>query len=379
MPNETQFLDIVEKFYAAALDDNQWACALDGMADIFGAVGGSFEFIDKRTSKPIFLDVGTRLNTEGVCDEYIQYYGAISPRVQSCIALPTSSIMYDHAIISEAEMDRDEYYAEMNRTNGLRYFVSGHVLHTSSHMAVLAAQRSPGQGHVSDVEVQTMSRLLPHVQQAIDIKFRLAEARAESMSSFAAFEFLREGCIFIDHAGDVLHTNGQASKILLSGDGMALDQKKISFSDAAAASAYGKALRSLVREEGDDVDMAARDFRARRPSGENPYFIGIRQTPSSEEINPFASHSVAVIFIRDPSQHARLDEQVLRQIFGLTDAETELAGHLDRGLSLREIARSREVSITTIRSQLYTLMGKVAVNRQTDLVRLLMRYRKPLG
>ena len=84
-----------------------------------------------------------------------------------------------------------------------------------------------------------------------------------------------------------------------------------------------------------------------------------------------------IMFIRDPDQFARLNARLLRQSFALTAAETDVADALDRGLTPRAMANERQVSITTIRSHLYTLMAKVGVHRQTDLVRLLARYRQP--
>lgn len=379
MASETTFLDIVEKFYAAALNDDQWSAALDDAGDLFGAIGVSFEIIDKKTSIPVFLDLGTRLDVSGVTEEYIQYYGAISPRVQRCVSLPTGSIMYDHAIISEAEMNRDEFYADLESENGLRYFVSGHVLQTPSHLAIIAAQRSPQQGHVGETELRTMQRLLPHVRQAMDTKFRLAAARRENQSVFDAFDSLEEGCILIDGAGKILHVNEQAARIVSANDGLDVADRCLAFSDHAASASYALALGTLELAEGDGQDLALRNFQARRPSGERSFIVHLRQLPIAHEINPYVSPASAAVFIRDPSRFLRLDDTLLQQSYGLTAAETDLAAHLDRGLSLREIARLRDVAITTVRSQLYALMGKLAVSKQTDLIRLLVQYRKPFN
>ena len=72
-----------------------------------------------------------------------------------------------------------------------------------------------------------------------------------------------------------------------------------------------------------------------------------------------------------------LDTYLVRQSYGLTEAESDLALALDRGTTLPDIAERRGVSITTIRTQLYSLMAKLDVNHQTALVRLLRQYRIP--
>ena len=76
-----------------------------------------------------------------------------------------------------------------------------------------------------------------------------------------------------------------------------------------------------------------------------------------------------MIFLRDPERFVRLDADSLRQSYKLSEAEVSLALVLDAGSSLRDVAREREVSITTVRSQLYSLMSKLGVRRQVDLAR----------
>jgi DNA-binding CsgD family transcriptional regulator len=81
--------------------------------------------------------------------------------------------------------------------------------------------------------------------------------------------------------------------------------------------------------------------------------------------------SIVVLLDRD----ARLEPspQTLQRMFGLTCAETQLALRMSRGDSPLEIARSRRLSRTTIRSQLASLFAKTETNRQAELVALLCR------
>ena len=86
----------------------------------------------------------------------------------------------------------------------------------------------------------------------------------------------------------------------------------------------------------------------------------------------------AIVFIRDPSRFVQLDTSLLKQSYDLTAAELDLAVAIDLGHGLRTIAEQRGVAITTVRSQLYALMEKLNVNRQTDLMRLLRQYRSAI-
>ena len=61
--------------------------------------------------------------------------------------------------------------------------------------------------------------------------------------------------------------------------------------------------------------------------------------------------------------------------FGLTHAEAEIALSLAYGLTPREIASKRSVSIHTIRNQLKSAMSKTGSRRQTELVLAVERLR----
>lgn len=84
--------------------------------------------------------------------------------------------------------------------------------------------------------------------------------------------------------------------------------------------------------------------------------------------------AVAIVFIRDPETYVLLDRNLLIDSYGLTTAEADLATMLDSGATPADIAERRGVSITTVRTQLYTLMAKLGVNRQPELARLLRQY-----
>ena len=118
-------------------------------------------------------------------------------------------------------------------------------------------------------------------------------------------------------------------------------------------------------------------FPARRLSGARSFIVSVRALSRAAPFADALLGAAAIVFIRDPDTHISIDAALLADSYALTTAETELAVAIDWGKSLAEVADRRGVSITTVRSQLYALMAKLDVNRQTDLVRLLRQYRRP--
>ena len=64
-------------------------------------------------------------------------------------------------------------------------------------------------------------------------------------------------------------------------------------------------------------------------------------------------------------------EDDLRQLFDFTPAESNVALMLCAGQAPKEIARDLHISITTVRSQVSSLLAKTGTARQVDLVRLI--------
>jgi DNA-binding CsgD family transcriptional regulator len=87
-------------------------------------------------------------------------------------------------------------------------------------------------------------------------------------------------------------------------------------------------------------------------------------------IAPDGSRIVALL---DRESRSTANPQTLQKMFGLTSAETHLALRLAHGDAPLEIARSWQLSRTTIRSQLASLFAKTDTKRQAELVALLGR------
>lgn len=378
MIRETMIDAVIDKAYAAALDNELWPSFLDSAADLFSAVGISFELYDKTSGHPILLDLSAELPKD-LAPEYLEYYGNISPRIHHGLSLPSGVVTYDYAILTEAEMDADEFYNDFHGMQGLRYFVAGHILNSDSHLGVLAAQRSPQQGHVDDAEIDLMQRLMPHVQRAVDLRFRLRDADLMCRSFLDGLEGLDEAAIVLEGSGRVFSANHMAQSLLSAGDGVAISEGMLCFADRSAKRLFETVLDSTNSSAGEISHLRTHDFIAQRPSGERPYLVAIRQLPSRDRLHISGHHLAAIVFIRDPSAFARLNTELLRQSYQLSPAELDIAIALDNGLSLREVAEQRGVSITTVRSQTYALMAKLGVCRQTELVRLLAQYHRPFS
>jgi DNA-binding CsgD family transcriptional regulator len=73
--------------------------------------------------------------------------------------------------------------------------------------------------------------------------------------------------------------------------------------------------------------------------------------------------------VSDPELHPLTAEAVLRQVFGLTPAETRFGIHLLQHKSLKEAANSLGISLNTAWTHLKRLFEKTGPRQQSELVR----------
>jgi DNA-binding CsgD family transcriptional regulator len=80
---------------------------------------------------------------------------------------------------------------------------------------------------------------------------------------------------------------------------------------------------------------------------------------------------MAALYVIDPLQHARLDEQLLRRAYLLSRAEIRVVNELLQGQSVEGVAEALNVSVHTIRTHLKNIFAKTGTCRQAELVRLM--------
>jgi len=114
--------------------------------------------------------------------------------------------------------------------------------------------------------------------------------------------------------------------------------------------------------------------RQRLPVVPEPLFLSSRSLVLELTVLPRAHSSIAgapalLLQLRRVKRAERI--QCLRSAYRLTTAESEVAAALADGFALRDIAKTRGASLSTVRSQLQTIFTKLGVQRQSELVRTL--------
>ena len=81
----------------------------------------------------------------------------------------------------------------------------------------------------------------------------------------------------------------------------------------------------------------------------------------------------ALLLLPDPGSPVEAAESDLRELYGLTSSEARLANLLMEGKTLNECCDELHICRSSGRTHLQHLFGKVGVQRQSELVFLLLK------
>ena len=80
-----------------------------------------------------------------------------------------------------------------------------------------------------------------------------------------------------------------------------------------------------------------------------------------------------VVYISDREDRFNIHEKLLEKLFGLTKTEARLAALLANGLTLVDAGRVLGVTENTVRGYSKIIYSKLGINRQVDLVRVILK------
>lgn len=193
------------------------------------------------------------------------------------------------------------------------------------------------------------------------------------MAGFEALDLLNIGLVVTTGTGRLLLANRLAEQILETRDG--LERTPDGMFQAMKGCCAG--LSTLLQQAARTANTAKQPredavVAVQRPSGKRSFTLLVRAVKRAAEREIKGGPS-ALVFILDPQLPVEAAEAELRQLFGLTSTEARLANLLMEGRTLDECCDQLRIRRSTGRTHLQHLFEKVGVQRQSELVSLLLK------
>ncbi|HXW93442.1 MAG TPA: helix-turn-helix transcriptional regulator, partial [Terriglobales bacterium] len=218
-------------------------------------------------------------------------------------------------------------------------------------------------------ELHLLDKTVPHMQRALLLHRRMLDLRLNNTMQTWALDQVQFGVVLLRGDGKVLFANRAASELCVRLRGLELSIRGLH----AVAPREEQGLQCAIRVAASRSDQnAPTGIRIGANSGKNPLMLVVSRTGVPDFL-AISKDAVVAIFVTDPDKHQPGKAQLLASLFGLTPAEVRLAQMLASGSGLRDASEQLGVAQSTVRSQLKSIFAKTNVNRQSDLVRLVLK------
>ena len=262
----------------------------------------------------------------------------------------------------------NRFFREYALPQGMAFAAASIVLREGPWQNEVFLQRSQAQGPFTHAEVAQFDRLVPHWQRAVQMRQRLLALQVGRELLAASLDAIAMPALLFDESGVIAHRNRGALELLATGDALReLDGRLVGTAPVATRELQLQ-ISNAVRTHREGRAVETSIVSVRRPGR-----LALTTTilPLRARVGQSAP-AAALMFLFDPERMRNLTADMVRQLFGLTSIEAELAVALCGGQSLDEVALERRRSLATVRSQLRGLFAKTGTSRQSDLIGLLL-------
>ncbi len=355
------FSRIVSAIYASAITPENWIVA---MADVRRT-------LDAQSAALLLADGTSRSLKSGSLPPearktYLDYYRQIDYVLDAVEEGPVGLIRSGQPLI--ALKARSEFDADWMRPHQMDDGLFVRLTNGSMPTCFLVAAPKRSEPFDSAERVKLMSALVPHLQQALRTQGHLKDFAQGASDIARAVDSVRHGIAVVGAGSVVIHMNSAAERILKCGDGLCIRSGRV---EATSASANAELRRSIVAAlpEHESSPRDGNSFLCTRPSGKRPYVIHVLPfSPTTENM----SGARALVVLVDPEQQREPSTHLLRRVYGLTNAEADVALRVLRGDGLKPICEELSLSMATVKTHLQHVFDKTDTHRQAELVRLLL-------
>ncbi len=375
-------LALTDEIYDAAAGDTPWAVVGRGLAKLVNAQSASLMVSDPATGSADLL-CHPNIPPEAVADYAAHYRGVDlwTTRAAQRLREPDAALRVwsSGQLVPDREFLKSEFWDGFGRRYGLRYVVGTVVPLGAAGAMPIGLHRPPGAAPFDALEREMVSAVLPHLRRAMQLRHRLGAGKGPpSPPGLAALDGLATGIVVVDAALRVLLANGAAEELAATGQGFRMIRDGHGSAGAVVLAARHRrdsaALAALVGQVA-LAGSAGGAVRLHDEDGTPAIAALVTPLPARLSASPFRIGGrvpgQAMVMLRSLAGIEPPRAALLRELFGLTAAEAEVARALAGGATKADVASQRGLQESTVRSQVRSVLAKTGAANLRDLERML--------
>ena len=369
--------------YAALLDGGDLGPALAAIAAALGATSQVTQVVEYDGAHAV---LGTRVSCSDVDPDavaaYERHWVRHDPWAEAAPPHLEGALSLDRVVPAE-RFARTAYWNDFaRRWDGPFHGLAVEVSAQGDARGVFCAHRRRGAEPFGPREEALLDHLLPHLRRVLAAQARLS--RPGEQAAAAGLDALRQGVALIGRDGRLVVANAALHRMVARRDGLSLGRGGLLCGDGQVQGALNIAvLSALAGVDGRlRVLPVAGSLAVPRPSGAAPWLVqvlpvrpGVAGQGGAGPLGGLGDgFAGAMLLVTDAEARPPAPSgALLQKALGLTPAEAALAAALARGISPAAHAKSRRVSVETVRTHLASLRRKTGHGRQAEIALLAAR------
>jgi len=368
----TEIQKVVEALYESDGREQRWTRVAQAMSNLMQAHVVRITATDAQTNETL-VDALTEGWPEDLVKEYDTHYMSGDPRIKGAMRNLGASVsctdIVDHEAFDKSPLVRDL----LDRPNiDARWSLMRISRSFDGAYLRVGACRRRADGAFSANDKQQFDEALRHILHVLELDARIVSLGREKRTLEESLDAVATATVIVTRDLHVLHVNAAAAQLMGEGRGLRLRNGKLIATRPADHAALEKALYqadgarngvespppAIVIHEAESPPVLVQAYALAQPS-----FLASAHN---------AGQCVLILTVGTRRFDSGVD--AVLESFGLTIAEQRLVRCLLQGARLSSVAKSLNVSIETVRSQLKSAHGKIGVTRQSELVRVLSQY-----
>lgn len=369
--DDSAFDSIVSAFYLAAGGSSSWESALEEMRTGFGARSANVHTLDTRNGRILSMHAAGRNMDEANLD-YVKSFHSMDPVRRLSTErgdIRPGKWVHCNEYLDEEFVSHDPFYQDFSLPYDIRYNSSVTISLENSIFTGCTLLLPKSRGALSLDEREKARRLGDHLRDAL-----LMHEKVRSLFSQAI-------------AGHSLLDRFPYPMLLFNKDRFITFQNQAATSEFETETRLGRlGLRLALTRDRCDQELSEKlmvlfqsDHGAnaivnlRASKDDPPCCLHLSLIAPQGAMGAFGMQTQVLATLFDTQQVGTLDRFALANMYHLTPAESRVAVEMVAGLKAGEISKKCGTAISTIQSQIVSILSKLGVHRNIDVARIISR------
>jgi DNA-binding CsgD family transcriptional regulator len=297
--------------------------------------------------------------------DYEAHYQFSDPAKENFSKISVGGWWVDSQELGLARIASSAFHQEFLRSYDMASYMGTPILRTSEQDVALSFLKSSHQGLFTDADTHSIDVIIPHLRNAFRLRERAMELAQTADLSIAVLEHLAFGIAVIDLNLRVLFHNRRGASWL---------------SSLGPTSRWGRR-HPCLDESFQEMIRTACEIRGRvrlrarastlKASGRSPCVLVVLPLPASHRFAVAWQRPAVLVLFFEKQRGSTFLNHVLRDIYGLSNAELRLTTNMVDGRKLNEVGITLGITRETARSTLKSVFRKTGTHSQSQLIRLL--------